>query len=169
MMSRVLGCATLGIDAYLVRIETDLSRRQVPGFSVVGLPDNAVKESRDRVVPAIRNSGRTFPNKHITVNLAPADVRKEGSAFDLAIAVGILAAAADISPTVLSNYAMLGELALDGTVRPVRGVLPMSVAARKAGLKGLIVAKENAHEAAIAEGLLHVLRQIAALAQEQRP
>jgi magnesium chelatase family protein len=152
-MSRVLGCATLGIDAYLVRIETDLSRRQVPGFSVVGLPDNAVKESRDRVVPAIRNSGRTFPNKHITVNLAPADVRKEGSAFDLAIAVGILAAAADISPTVLSNYAMLGELALDGTVRPVRGVLPMSVAARKAGLKGLIVAKENAHEAAIAEGL----------------
>ncbi len=152
MMSRVLSCATLGIDAYIVRIENDLDR-QIPAFSVVGLPDNAVKESRDRVIAAIRNSGRVFPNRRVTVNLAPADIRKEGSAFDLPIAIGILAADGAISPEVLSGYAILGELSLDGGVRPVRGVLPMAVEARRAGLKGMILARENAREAAIAGGL----------------
>ena len=152
MMSRVLSCATLGINAYIVHIENDLDR-QIPAFSVVGLPDNAVKESRDRVIAAIRNSGRVFPNRRVTVNLAPADIRKEGSAFDLPIAVGILAAAGAISPEILSGYAILGELSLDGGVRPVRGVLPMAVEARRAGLKGMILARENAREAAIAGGL----------------
>ena len=100
-MSRVLSCATLGIDAYVVRIETDLDY-QLPAFSVVGLPDNAVKESRDRVTAAIKNSGRIFPNRRVTVNLAPADIRKEGSAFDLPIAVGILAASGAVSYTHLT-------------------------------------------------------------------
>ena len=152
MMSRVLSCATLGIDAYIVRIETDLDRA-LPAFSVVGLPDNAVKESRDRVTAAIRNTGRAFPNRRITVNLAPADIRKEGSAFDLPIAIGILAAASDISPKTLSSYAILGELSLDGEVRSVRGVLPMAVEARQSGLKGIILPEGNAREAAIAGGL----------------
>jgi magnesium chelatase family protein len=152
MMSRVLSCATLGIDAYIVHIETDLDRA-LPAFSVVGLPDNAVKESRDRVTAAIRNTGRAFPNRRITVNLAPADIRKEGSAFDLPIAIGILAAASDISPKTLSSYAILGELSLDGEVRPVRGVLPMAVEARHSGLKGIILPEGNAREAAIAGGL----------------
>ncbi len=153
MTSRVLSCATLGIDAYIVHIEADISRR-LPAFSVVGLPDSAVKESRDRVMAAIKNAGRTFPNNRITVNLAPADIRKEGSAFDLPIAIGIIAAmSGSISPEKLSQYLILGELALDGTVRPVRGALPMAVEAEKADLKGLLVPVENAREAAITGGL----------------
>ncbi len=153
MTARVLSCAILGIDAYIVHIEADISRR-IPAFSVVGLPDSAVKESRDRVMAAIKNAGRTFPTNRITVNLAPADIRKEGSAFDLPIAIGIIAAMGDsISPEKLSQYLILGELALDGTVRPVRGVLSMAVEAKKAGLKGLLVPVENAREAAITGGL----------------
>lgn len=153
MMSRVLSCATLGIEAYIVRIETDLDN-QLPRFSVVGLPDNAVKESRDRVIAAIQNSGRFFPNRHVTVNLAPADIKKEGSAFDLPIAIGIIAACTRSMPSeVLSNNVFLGELALDGMIRPVKGVLPMAVEARKSGLDGMILPKENAKEAAIAGGL----------------
>ena len=152
MMSRVLGCATLGIDAYIVKVETDVDH-QLPAFSVVGLPDNAVRESRDRVTAAVRNSGRVFPNQRVTVNLAPADIRKEGSAFDLPIAVGIVGMSGTLSDTMLSSYAILGELALDGVVRPVRGVLPMAVGVRRAGLKGMLVPRENAKEAAIAGGL----------------
>ena len=144
MTARVLSCATLGIDAYIVHIEADISR-QLPSFSVVGLPDSAVKESRDRVMAAIKNAGRTFPTNRITVNLAPADIRKEGSAFDLPIAIGIIAAmSGSISPEKLSQYLILGELALDGTVRPVRGALSMAVEAQKAGLKGLLIPAENA-------------------------
>ncbi len=152
MMSCVLSGATLGIDAYIVRIETDLDHK-LPAFSLVGLPDNAVKESRDRVSAAIKNAGRSFPNKRITINLAPADIKKEGSAFDLPIAIGILAAAGAISPETLSQYAILGELALDGSVRPVRGILPMAIEARRAGLKGMIVPLQNAREAAIVGNL----------------
>ncbi len=135
MTARALSCATLGIDAYIVHIEADISRR-LPSFSVVGLPDSAVKESRDRVMAAIKNAGRTFPINRITVNLAPADIRKEGTAFDLPIAIGIIAAmSGSISPEKLSQYLILGELALDGTVRPVRGALSMAVEAQKGGLK----------------------------------
>ena len=152
MTSRVLSCTTLGIDAYVVTIESD-TLRAVPAFSVVGLPDSAVKESRDRVSAAIRNAGRVFPSGRITVNLAPADIRKEGSGFDLSIAVGIIAIKADIPPSTLAQYALLGELALDGSVRPVRGVLPMAIEARRAGLKGLLLPRENAREAAIAGGI----------------
>ena len=153
MTARALSCATLGIDAYIVHIEADISRR-LPSFSVVGLPDSAVKESRDRVMAAIKNAGRTFPINRITVNLAPADIRKEGTAFDLPIAIGIIAAmSGSISPEKLSQYLILGELALDGTVRPVRGALSMAVEAKKAGLKGVLIPVENAREAAITGGL----------------
>ena len=153
MTSRILGCTTLGIDAYVVHVETDIAN-QLPAFSVVGLPDSAVKESRDRVTAAIKNSGRLFPNHRITVNLAPADIRKEGSAFDLPIAVGIMAAAGGhISQEKLSQYAIWGELALDGEVRSVRGALSMAVEAKRVGLKGILLPVDNAHEAAIVGGI----------------
>ena len=152
MTSRVMSCATLGVDAYIVTIETDIDR-QVPAFFVVGLPDNAVRESRDRVTAAIKNAGRFFPNRHVTVNLAPADVRKEGSGFDLPIAVGVLVASGQVKTRLWDRYALVGELSLDGALRPVRGVLSMAVAVREAGLRGMMVPEANAREAAMAEGL----------------
>lgn len=152
MLSRVLSAAVLGIDAYLVEIETDLGAN-VPGFAIVGLPDNAVKESRERVEAAIKNSGFTFPLKRITVNLAPADVKKEGSAFDLPIALGTLAAHGQASPALFGDTAILGELSLDGGLRPVRGCLPIAVAVREAGLRRIVVPRGNAREAAMVGGL----------------
>jgi magnesium chelatase family protein len=147
-----MSCATLGVDAYIVTIETDIARK-LPAFFVVGLPDSAVRESRDRVAAAIKNAGRFFPNRHVTVNLAPADVRKEGSAFDLPMAVGVLVASNQVRTGLLDRYALVGELSLDGALRPVRGALSMAVAARDAGLRGVIVPEANAREAAMAEGL----------------
>lgn len=152
MMSTVLSCATMGIDAYIVHIETDI-QHQMPKFSLVGLPDSAVRESYDRVKAAIQNSGRLFPNHRITINMAPADIKKEGSAFDLPIAVGIIAAVGGIPEDVLDKVVILGELALDGSVRPIRGVLPMAIEARRRGVKHMIVPEGNAREAAMAEGL----------------
>ena len=131
MNSRVLSSAILGIDAYIVEVEANLSRAQLPRYVTVGLPDNAVKESKERVTAAITNSGFTFPRKHITINLAPADIRKEGSAFDLPIAVGLLAATGDVKPDYLDKLILLGELALDGFLRPVKGVLPISICAKR--------------------------------------
>ncbi len=119
----------------------------------MGLPDLAVKESRDRVKAAIKNAGFDFPARRITVNLAPADIKKEGVAFDLPIAVGILAAMESVRPDALRRYAILGELSLDGGIRPIRGVLPMAVEVKAAGLKGLVVPEDNAPEAAVVEGL----------------
>jgi len=150
MLSKLISSAVLGIDAYLVEIETDLGSK-IPGFAIVGLPDNAVKESRERVESAIKNSGFTFPLKRITVNLAPADVKKEGSAFDLPIALGILAAHEQVSSNDFNKIAILGELSLDGSLRPIRGSLPIAVAVRDAGFKGLMLPAENAQEAAIVE------------------
>ncbi|HTY08773.1 MAG TPA: YifB family Mg chelatase-like AAA ATPase [Candidatus Edwardsbacteria bacterium] len=152
MLSKILSSAVMGIDAYLVEAETDLGAN-VPGFAIVGLPDNAVKESRERVEAAIKNSGFTFPLKRITVNLAPADVKKEGSAFDLPIALGTLAAHGQVVSPLFDQIAILGELSLDGAVRPVRGCLPIAVAARDAGLRGLLVPAGNAQEAAMVGGL----------------
>ena len=152
MLSKVLSSAVLGIDAYIVEVETDIAR-QMPYFSTVGLPDGAVKESKDRVTAAIKNSGFVFPRGRITVNLAPADVRKEGSAFDLPIAMGILAATGQVPEDRLEDYALLGELSLDGSLRPIKGALSIAVAVKKAGLKGILLPKENAEEAAMAEGL----------------
>ena len=152
MLSTITSAATFGINAYLIEVETNIENT-VPGFIMVGLPDNAVKESRERVATAIKNSGYFYPNKRITINLAPADVRKEGSAFDLALAVGMLASSVQIRTDMLKELIVLGELALDGSLRPVRGVLPIAVEIRRKGFRGVILPAVNAREAAMVEGL----------------
>jgi len=153
MLAKILSSAVLGIDAYIVEVEVDVASGGLPFFSIVGLPDNAVKESKDRVRAALRNSGYEFPARHITVNLAPADVKKEGTTFDLAVSLGILATARIIKGEALGDYIFLGELSLEGKVKPVRGALPMAIAAKECGLKGVILPKENAKEAAIVDGI----------------
>ncbi len=152
MLARITSAAVLGIDAYLVDVETDIANG-LPSFVTVGLPQSAVKEGRERVNAAIHNSGRVFPLKRVTVNLAPADVRKDGSAFDLPIALGVLLATEQLSAEGLGGYVVLGELGLDGEIRPVKGALPMAVAARQAGVRGLILPAANVREAAVVEGL----------------
>ena len=152
MLSKVLSSATYGIDAYLVEVETHVER-QIPGFTIVGLPDSAVKESRERVTAAIKNSGIEFPLKKITVNLAPADIKKEGSAFDLPIAIGLLSAIEKINEHELSDTVLLGELSLDGKLRPVKGALPITVEARNKGIKRIILPTESSVEASIVEGI----------------
>ncbi len=155
MLAKVLSAAVLGIDAYEVEVEVDLSQG-LPAFLTVGLPDLAVKESRDRVTAAIKNAGYQFPLKRITVNLAPADVRKEGSAFDLPIAVGILQASGILSGDRLSRVVLLGELSLDGRVKPIKGALPIA-AGLKENVAALILPRENALEAASAAPKTSVL------------
>ncbi|MGH7529368.1 MAG: YifB family Mg chelatase-like AAA ATPase [Gemmatimonadales bacterium] len=152
MLARVRSAAVLGIDAYLVDVETDIANG-LPTFVTVGLPQGAVKEGRDRVSAALANTGFTFPLRRITVNLAPADIRKEGSAFDLPIALGILAATEQISADRLSRIAVLGELGLEGAIRPVRGALAVALAARSAAVDALILPRENLPEAGVVEGL----------------
>jgi magnesium chelatase family protein len=152
VLARVRSAAVLGIDAYLVDVETDIANG-LPTFATVGLPHGAVKEGRERVYSAIANTGYTFPLKRITVNLAPADVRKEGSAFDLPIAVGILAATEQIGAERLEKVVVLGELGLEGAIRPVRGALPVALAARAAGVDALVLPKENLGEAGVVSGL----------------
>jgi len=147
MLSKVLSASVYGIDAYIVTVEVDLSRG-VPMFTIVGLPDTAVKESEHRVQAAIKNSGFSFPLRRITVNLAPADIKKEGPSFDLPIAIGILAAAGEITAN-LNNFLILGELSLDGTTRPVKGVIAMALTCKDKDLKGIILPKGNGEEAAI--------------------
>lgn len=152
MLSKVFSCTTFGIDAFLVEVETHLEK-QLPGVTIVGLPDSAVKESKERVTAAIRNSGIEFPLKKLTINLAPADIKKEGSAFDLPIAVGILAAAEHIQFDKLGDTLLLGELSLDGTLRKVKGGLPIAVKAKNTNLKNLILPKDSVKEASIVDGL----------------
>lgn len=152
MLSKTLTSATYGIDAYLVEVETHVEK-QIPGFIIVGLPDNAVRESRERVIAAIKNSDIKFPLKKFTINLAPADIKKEGSSFDLAIAIGILAAEELVSDKLLSDSVFLGELSLDGTLRHIKGALPISVESKKKGIKRIILPKESANEAAIVDGI----------------
>ena len=159
MLSRVWSSAVHGVDALPIEIETH-TEPGLPAWTVVGLPDGAVRESRDRVFAALKNAGLPSPRGRITVNLAPADVRKEGSAFDLPIALGLLAALGNgqgaggaIAQAVLDDLVILGELSLDGSLRPVRGVLPSAVGARAAGRRGIVVPRENAAEAAVVEGL----------------
>jgi magnesium chelatase family protein len=153
MLATVLSGALVGIDGLLVEVEVDVALG-LPQFTTVGLPEGAVRESKDRVRSAIKNSGYEFPSaRKITVNLAPADLKKEGSAYDLPIALGILAAEGWLSKERLSEYALLGELSLDGRVKPVHGALPLAVMVREKGLKGLVVPAENAAEAAVVEGI----------------
>ena len=151
MVSKVLSSSILGIDGYVVDVECHLSGAQIPRFITVGFPEGAVKESKERVTAAIRNSGFKFPRKHITINLAPADIRKEGSAFDLPIAIGLLAAMGEVEPTFLDKLLIIGEMALDGSLRPVRGALPIAICARDQGIPGIILQKENAREASVVE------------------
>jgi magnesium chelatase family protein len=152
MLSKIFSSATYGIDAYLVEVETHVEK-QVPGFVIVGLPDNAVKESRERVTSAIKNSGFEFPKKKITINLAPADIKKEGSAFDLPIAIGILSAIEKVDNALLDESVLLGELSLDGLLRPVKGALSISVEAKNKGIKRIILPNDSADEAGIVDGV----------------
>jgi magnesium chelatase family protein len=152
MLAKVLSSAVLGIDGYIVEVEVDIAGG-LPSFSTVGLPEGAVKESKDRVKAAIKNAGYEFPPRRITVNLAPADIKKEGSAFDLPIALGILSAQGIIPQDRLADYLFLGELSLDGGIKPVRGGLPMAMAAKGYGLKGICLPKANAREAAVVAGI----------------
>jgi len=152
MLAQIRSVGTYGIESYLVDVEVNVTRSDFRRVALVGLPDAAVKESLERVRAAILNSGYHYRVFRLTINLAPADLRKEGPSFDLPIAVGILAASEQIA-LMEEGYAMTGELALDGTLRPVRGCLSMAMCCREAGLKGLIVPEENAEEAGVVEGL----------------
>lgn len=152
MLSKVLSSATYGIEAYLVEVETHVEK-QVPGFIIVGLPDNAVKESRERVIAAIKNSGIQFPVKKYTINLAPADIKKEGSAFDLPIAIGILSALELVPVDSLNETIFLGELSLDGSLRHIKGALPIAVEAKSKSIKKIILPNDSASEAAIVDGI----------------
>jgi len=145
--------AMLGIDGYVVRVEAD-SAPGTPGFTLIGLPDRALAEARERVRAAIVHCGYLFPAGRVLVNLAPADIRKEGPAFDLPVALALLAIDEQVDTLALQRFVACGELALDGTVRPVRGTLPMAIAARNAGFDALLVPSANAREAALVEGPL---------------
>lgn len=152
MLAKAFSAAIHGVEAYPVEIEVDVSGG-IPAVIIVGLPDAAVKESRDRVKTAILNSGFVYPEGRLTVNLAPADIKKEGPSFDLPIAMGILAASKQITKEWDANLPMLGELALDGSVRAVRGVLPITLTAKAMGRAGIVVPADNVAEAAVVEGI----------------
>lgn len=152
MYSKVTSASVFGINAFMVEIETHLDSA-VPNFNMVGLPDAAVKESKERVYSAIKNSDFPWPAKKITINLAPADIRKEGSAFDFPIALGILTANEILSADTLQDAVVLGELSLEGTLRPIHGVLSIALEAKKNGIKKILLPKENAKEAGLVAGI----------------
>ena len=148
MLAKVNSAALYGIDALRVEVETDIAAG-LPQLATVGLAEGAVRESKDRIRAAVKNCGYTFPAKKITINLAPADIKKEGSAYDLPMAVGILAAEDLVRKDLLKDYFLMGELSLDGEVKPVRGALPIAVAAKREGFKGIILPEANGREAAV--------------------
>jgi magnesium chelatase family protein len=152
MLARLRTAAVFGVEACAVHVEVDVSFG-LPGFTMVGLPDASVRESRDRVRSAIRNSGFEFPPHRVTVNLAPADVRKAGASFDLPIALGVLAAQGNVERREIADLVILGELSLDGSIHAARGVLPIAAAARREGLAGIVLPAANAGEASIVAGL----------------
>jgi len=152
MISKTNSFGLLGLEAYPVEIEIDATKG-LPAVTLVGMTDTTVKESKERVRSAIKNSGFQWPAQRITVNMAPSDIKKEGSCFDLAIALGILASTGQINPEILKNYAFLGELSLDGQIRPVRGVLAISLAMSNSSMNNLVLPAENAKEAAIVPNL----------------
>ncbi|MCI0433584.1 MAG: YifB family Mg chelatase-like AAA ATPase [Gemmatimonadetes bacterium] len=152
MLACVVSAAVLGVDAYLVRVEVDLASG-LPSISVVGLPESAVREGRERVTAALHNAGFEIPPKRITVNLAPADVRKDGSAFDLPLAIALLVASEQIPASGMEGSCLVGELGLDAEVRPVRGILAIAMRCREAGIRTLVVPRANAREAAVVDGL----------------
>ena len=151
MLVKVYAAALQGIDATIVTIEVNSSRGIK--FFLVGLPDSAVKESHERIISALQVNGYRFPSRQIVVNMAPADIRKEGSAYDLPLAIGILASAGEVSEEKLSKYLIMGELSLDGSLQPIKGALPIAISARAQGYEGFILPKQNAREAAIVNNL----------------
>lgn len=151
MLVKTYGSAVFGIDAEIITIEVNTS--QGSSFFLVGLPDNAVKEAQHRVESALKTNGYKWPGKKIIINMAPADVRKEGSAYDLPLAIGILASSGQMEAEMLHDYIIMGELSLDGSIKPIKGVLPIAIEARKKGFKGFILPKENAREAAVVNEL----------------
>jgi magnesium chelatase family protein len=152
MYSKIKSCGLLGIDGYIVEVETDISSG-IPAFDIVGLGDTAIRESRERVRSAIKNTGFEFPIRRITMNLAPANLKKEGSSFDLAISLGILASTGIISHSSLQKSMFVGELALDGAIKPVKGILPIAVCAMQNGLRFLFLPEANAREASVVKDL----------------
>ncbi len=151
MLIKTYGSAVYGIDAQTITVETNIGKGV--NFFLVGLPDSAVKESQQRIDAALKNNGFKIPGKGITINMAPADIKKEGSAYDLTLAMGILAASGQIDAPGIEHYIIMGELALDGFLRPIKGALPIAVAAKKDGFKGFVLPKANAREAAVVDGL----------------
>lgn len=152
MLAHLLSGAVQGIEGYVIQVEVD-SASGLPSFATVGLPDAAVREAKERVVSAIKNSGFDYPIKRVTVNLAPANIKKEGSAFDLPIALGILLVSEQLKTKKLERYLVLGELLLDGRILGVKGVLPIALTAKKEGIEGIILPESNAREAGVIEGL----------------
>jgi magnesium chelatase family protein len=152
LIVKAISSTVIGIESYPVNVEVDLAAG-LPLFSTVGLPDVAVRESKDRIKAAVKNSGYAFPGHHVTVNLAPADIKKEGTAFDLPIAVAILTAQGILPASSLADYLLLGELSLDGGVKGIHGALPAAFEAKALGIRGVIVPRENAAEAALVEGI----------------
>ncbi|TDA63893.1 MAG: ATP-binding protein [Chloroflexi bacterium] len=152
MLARVYSCAVVGLEGVIVEVEVDFGQG-IPKITVVGLPDAAVQESKERVYSAIKNAGLMYPRRALTVNLAPASVRKEGPAYDLPIALGVLVTTEQLAPEKLDKTLVLGELSLDGTVRHVRGVLPMAATARREGFTRLFCPEVDAAEAALIPGL----------------
>ena len=172
MLSKVVSAAVHGVSGYIVTVEVDIAAG-MPYLSTVGLPDASVKEARDRVVAATRNSGYDFPIKKITVNLAPADIKKEGASFDLPIAVGILSAAEMVQSRHLKDWCLIGELALDGSLRSVKGVLPIAIETHRRKLRGLILPAGNAFEACVVKGIkifgAHTLKEVIEFLDRENP
>lgn len=169
MLAKLYGCSIQGIEAFLVQVEVDIALG-LPAFEIVGLPDKSVRESKERVRAALKNSGFDFPNRRITINLAPADLKKEGPGFDLPIAIGILVATGQISQSYFSDYIVVGELSLDGRVKAVCGVLAMTLKAKEKGKEGLILAEKNSLEASLVEGVKVIpLRNLAQLKEKNLP
>ncbi len=151
MLIKTYGSAVQGVDAITITVEVNIS--QGINFHLVGLPDNAVKESHHRIDSALKNNKYKIPGKKVVINMAPADIRKEGSAYDLTIAAGILAASEQIESEGIGSYVIMGELGLDGGLQPMKGALPIAIQAKKEGFKGMILPAQNAREAAIVDGL----------------
>jgi magnesium chelatase family protein len=152
MLARIYSSALSGINAYIIEVEVDISFG-LPGFNIVGLPETSVKESKERVKAAIKNSGYSFPPDKVIINLAPADIRKESTGLDLPVAIGILAASKIVPENTLTDYMIAGELSLDGRVKPVKGILPIAISAKKKKFKGIIVPFDNKLEGSMVEGI----------------
>jgi len=151
MLKKVFGSAVFGVEATTITVEVNVDKGV--GYHLVGLPDNAIKESNFRIAAALQNNGYRIPGKKIIINMSPADLRKEGSAYDLTLAIGILASTGQIKADDLDKYLIMGELSLDGSLQPIKGALPIAVKAREEGFKGFILPEQNAKEAAIVNDL----------------